>query len=242
MADGAGCHRRVGGCPVRRVATRLALVFPPEVTVPDVVGLTYDEAKPVMEAAGLVLEIEAEQFHPEIPAGRIVRQTPPAERIVRQGRHILIALSRGPEIGLVPDIVGMPLREARIAVTQAGYTLGQEFDDFSDEAVANFVTSQQPPPGAEVAKGTPINLWVGRRAAAAAEETVTIPDFRGRDIDQVVQELERLGLMPGNRWPELQSFRAGRNRPGPESGTRRGGAAGHGGGLRLQPRLAGSGA
>lgn len=184
----------------------LALVFPPEVTVPDVVGLTYDEAKPVMEAAGLVLEIEAEQFHPEIPAGRIVRQTPPAERIVRQGRHILIALSRGPEIGLVPDIVGMPLREARIAVTQAGYTLGQEFDDFSDEAVANFVTSQQPPPGAEVAKGTPIDLWVGRRAAAAAEETVTIPDFRGRDIDQVVQELERLGLMPGNRWPELSPF------------------------------------
>lgn len=181
----------------------LALVFPPEVTVPDVVGLTYDEARPIMSEAGLILEIEAEQFHREMPPGVIVRQSPPAERIVRQGRNIRVVLSRGPEIGVVPDVVSLPLREARIAVTQAGYTLGEELDDLSDDVPLNHVSAQEPPPGAEVEKGTPINLYVSRRAAAA-DELVTLPDFRGRAIDEAVEELELLGLLVGNRWPELR--------------------------------------
>lgn len=180
----------------------LALVFPPEVTVPDVVGLTYEEAKPVMDGAGLLLVIEAEQFHPDVPEGRIVRQTPPAQRIVRQGRTVEVVLSRGPEVGVVPDFTGLSLREARIAVTQAGYTLGEEFDDVRDDAPVNFVTGQQPAPGARAEKGTPINLWVAR-SAALADQAVTVPDFRGRDIEEAAAELERLGLMAGFRWPEM---------------------------------------
>lgn len=181
----------------------LALVFPPEVTVPDVVGLTYDEARPIMSEAGLVLEIESEQFHREMAPGVIIRQTPPAERTVRQGRHIRVVLSRGPELGVVPDVVALPLREARIAVTQAGYTLGEELDDPTDDVPVNHVSAQEPPPGVQLEKGTAINLWISRRAATA-DELVTVPDFRGHDIDEAVDELERLGLFVGNRWPELR--------------------------------------
>src|SRR5690606_33004637 len=54
----------------------LAHVFPPEVTVPNVVCLTYEEARPLMVAARLTLEIEAERFHPDYPASVIVRQNP----------------------------------------------------------------------------------------------------------------------------------------------------------------------
>lgn len=181
----------------------VALVFPPEVAVPNVVGLTYDEARPIMVEAGLSLEIEAEQFHPDMAPGLIVRQNPSADRIVRQGRQVRVVLSRGPETGVVPDVVGMPLRDARIAVTQAGYTLGEELDDFTDEFAVNHVSAQQPPPGAEAEKGTPINLWVSR-TAATVNELIVVPDFRGRPLDEAVAELEKLGLLVGNRWPELR--------------------------------------
>lgn len=179
----------------------LALVFPPEVTVPNVVGLTYEEARPLMDAAGLILEIEAEQFHPELAPGLIIRQNPAADRIVRQGREVRVVLSRGPQIGIVPDVTGLPLREARIAVTQAGYTLGDEFDDFTEAAPVNYVSAQEPPPGTEAPIGTPIHLWISR-SAALVNQTVVVPDFRGRSLDEAAAELEALGLSVGNRWPE----------------------------------------
>lgn len=181
----------------------LALVFPPEVTVPNVVGLTYEEARPLMVAAGLTLEIEAEQFHPDYPAGVIVRQNPAADRTVRQGRSIRVVLSRGPEMGVVPDVVGMALREARVAVTQAGFTLGEEFDDFTSSAAVNVVTGQDPPPGTAAQIGTPIHLWVSR-PPALANQTVVVPDLRGRSLEEATGELEALGLVIGNRWPELR--------------------------------------
>lgn len=181
----------------------LALVFPPEVTVPNVVGMTYEQARPLMDEAGLILEIEAEQFHAEFAAGLIVRQNPAADRTVRQGRSVKVVLSRGPEMGVVPDVTGLSLREARIAVTQAGYTLGEEFDDFASPATVNSVTAQEPLPGTQAQIGTPIHLWVSR-IAALADQTVVVPDFRGRSVDDAVAELEALGLLAGNRWPELR--------------------------------------
>src|SRR5690606_24722862 len=150
--------------------------------------------------------------------GRIVRQTPPAQRIVRQGRTVEVVLSRGPEVGVVPDFTGLSLREARIAVTLAGYTLGEEFDDVRDDAPANFVTGQQPAPGARAEKGTPINLCEAR-SAALADEAVTVPDFRGRDIEQAAAGVARRGLMAGTIGPEMNPLAPARRvlhqKPGP---------------------------
>lgn len=180
----------------------IALIFPPEVVVPDVAGLTFAEARPLMDEQGLLLEIEAEQFDPEVPQGRIVQQKPGANRTVRQGRTIQIVLSRGPELGRVPDVTNMPLRDARIVLTQAGYTLGDEVEQSSDDVPPNYVWDQQPAADTELNKGAAVALWVNRTAETAAE-TIVLPDFRGQPLAAAEAELEDLGLMAGNKWPEF---------------------------------------
>lgn len=179
----------------------LSLIFPPEVTVPDVVGLTYAEARGLMAANGLILVIEAERHDRHVPAGHIIRQNPEGGRTVRQGRTVYITLSRGPELGVVPDVTGRPLREARLVLTQEGYVLGEEIAAFEPGVPVNYVVGQEPAPGAEVEKGTPVNLWVNRPQEEAA--TVVVPDVRGRTLADAKAQLESLGLVLGNAWPEI---------------------------------------
>ncbi|HEY8497173.1 MAG TPA: Stk1 family PASTA domain-containing Ser/Thr kinase [Limnochordales bacterium] len=179
----------------------LSLIFPPEVTVPDVVGLTYAEARELMAQNGLILVIEAERHDRNVPAGHIIRQSPEGGRTVRAGRTVHVTLSRGPELGVVPDVTGRPLREARLMLTQEGYVLGEEITAFEPGAPLNTVVGQEPAPGAEVEKGTPVNLWVNRPQEEAA--TVVVPDLRGRTLADAEAELEKLGLLLGNAWPEV---------------------------------------
>ena len=179
----------------------LRIIFPPEVTVPDVIGMTYAEASALMSERGLLLVIEGERHDRLVPPGHIMRQSPEAGRTVRQGRTVNVTLSRGPELGVVPDVTGRPLREARLVLTQEGYVLGEEITAFEPGVGLNYVVGQDPPPGAEVEKGTPITLWVSRPAEEAP--TVAVPDLRGRTLAEAERMLQDLGLVLGNAWPEV---------------------------------------
>lgn len=178
------------------------VIFPPEVDVPGVTGLTYEEAQPLMRAAGLTINVEAEIFDRHVPEGAIVRQSPEAGRVVRKGREISVALSRGPELGSVPDVTGQPVRDARVLLTQAGYTLAEEIEQPDATVAANQVVSQEPLPGTELEKGSSITLWVSKPAAAVAQ-TVVVPDLRGKQLSAAEAELAEIGLVSGNKWPEM---------------------------------------
>lgn len=178
----------------------LSLIFPPEVVVPDVVGLTYAEARGLMTLNGLLLVIEAERHDRNVPAGHIIRQNPEGGRTVREGRTVYVTLSRGPELGIVPDVTGRPLREARLVLTQEGYVLGEEIAAFEPAVPVNYVVGQDPPPGVEAEKGTPVTLVVNRPQGAPM---VVVPDLRGRTLAEAETLLQPLGLELGNAWPEL---------------------------------------
>ena len=52
------------------------------------------------------------------------RADPDPQRVVKAGRVVELAMSLGPEIAEVPDVTGLPEREARLILTQQGFTLG----------------------------------------------------------------------------------------------------------------------
>lgn len=179
----------------------LGLIFPPEVDVPEIVGLTYDEALPLTQAAGLLLRVDAEAFDQNVPEGFIARQTPEGGRTVRKGREVAVVLSRGPEMAVLPDVTGMPVRDARVRLTQEGFTLGAEEPAEGADAPANEVVAQDPAPNTTLKKGTPVTLWVSKPGAGSVSR-VELPDFRGQSLQAVEDRLAELGLVPGNRWAE----------------------------------------
>ncbi|HHW71817.1 MAG TPA: Stk1 family PASTA domain-containing Ser/Thr kinase [Firmicutes bacterium] len=176
------------------------ILFPDDVRVPDIVGLHEMEALRVLRNVDLVLTVEQRLFDNEVPAGYIISQDPLPGRMVKQYREIAVRVSQGPEEVEMPSFIGLSLREAKVALTQAGFVEGENTEIYDPQVNPGIVLEQQPEPGEIVAKGTAVSLVLSKAA-----EPFTLPDFRGQDFELVKQQLAALGLPLGNSWPEYST-------------------------------------
>jgi hypothetical protein len=115
------------------------------VTVPNLVGLTVQEARQATEQAGLVLET------PEA-TGRVIGQRPRAGRSVPRGKVVRVTVEAIPLL-IVPDVVGMTVQRARRTVERAGLRL-------TAPNLEGSVIGQQPPAGSSAVPGTTVVVTV----------------------------------------------------------------------------------
>ena len=182
-------------------STRLLdLLFPQEVMVPTVVGRTEAEARAILAQQSLEFGVDQRIYSDSVPMGYVIRQDPEPGRRVREGRRVWVTLSLGPEVGVVPDVVGRPLREAQVAITQGGFVLGEVTTRYEARLAPNTVVLQDPAAGSRLEKGRPINLVVSRGEQPI--QTVTLPDFTGLPLEQVKAQIESLGLQLGSTWAQ----------------------------------------
>jgi len=179
-------------------------LFPDEVRVPNVVGLFELEAGRVLRDADLVLKVEQSIFDNEVPAGHIISQDPMAGRMVKQNREILVRVSLGPEEVEMPSVIGLTAREAKLGLTQAGFVLGEEEEQYDPEVSPGIILEQWPEPGEIVMKGMAVNLVVSKEQEAPL--SFALPDFRGQDFELVKAQIRELGLPLGNSWPEYSTI------------------------------------
>ncbi|WP_409485581.1 PASTA domain-containing protein [Arsenicicoccus dermatophilus] len=109
-----------------RPFSKVALVVsrgPRPVPVPSVVGRTPTSARKMLSEVGLgYAENPARAFSGTVPDGSIVAQTP-ATGTLHAGRSVTVVLSKGPEMVLVPGVVGRSKDDARQALEAAGFTV-----------------------------------------------------------------------------------------------------------------------
>lgn len=77
------------------------------VDVPDLYGLTLDEAREGLENLGLVMvEDPVPVYNDVVTQGRILYQVPQPKKRIKTGRQVEVTLSLGPEEKTVPDLTG----------------------------------------------------------------------------------------------------------------------------------------
>ena len=162
-----------------------------EVVLPDVAGLTLEEAERILVEADLAVRDTVERWSADVPAGRVLEETPPAGSRVKPGRGAVLVVSRGLKQQRVPEVAGQTLRYARLTLSQQGYELGDVLRVPSDEVTRGFVITSEPPPGSVLAQGERVNLLV----SDGPEEPVWImPDLRGRDLRLTADKLRFAGF------------------------------------------------
>ncbi|MFS8571903.1 MAG: Stk1 family PASTA domain-containing Ser/Thr kinase [Clostridia bacterium] len=177
------------------------LIFPEVVRVPDIVGLEPAEAKSLLDAVGLRLSPEVtDVYSRDVAAGRIVRQDPEANHMVRMGREVKITVSRGPEYVVVPDVVGLPKIEAQLLITQQKLVMGEIREEYNPNLPPNTVIAQDPPAQARLEAGSAVDIVVAR--GSQPQQTVTTPDVRGLPLEEAQARLETAGLVRGQLHPE----------------------------------------
>ncbi|MBE3582874.1 MAG: Stk1 family PASTA domain-containing Ser/Thr kinase [Limnochordaceae bacterium] len=175
---------------------------PPEVRVPNVVGLTQAEAERVLRDQDLHLQIDAEVYSEDKPAGTVISQDPVADTRVRAKRPVHVTLSKGPELVLVPDVVGYTLRQAQAALQDQGLVASEPAYTFSVRIPEGQVVEQSPAASTYLKRGGQVKLVVSQGPPPPAQ--VSVPDLRDSTVDQARTTLESLGLHVGNIWSDFR--------------------------------------
>ena len=170
--------------------------LPPPITdveVPNVIGMTIEEALEELEYFGLSLRVRDEVISEEFSEGRIVSQQPAEGTVVREGMEISVNISRGVREGTVPRIIGVLEGDVVMILEQHGLLPGVRTSR-SDNAPAGVVISQSPEPGTEITPGMTINFVVSEGRAI---QEGTVPALVGMGLDEATSALASEGLLLG---------------------------------------------
>jgi serine/threonine-protein kinase len=147
------------------IAAVIRALYVPVVTVPDLAGLTAEEAASKLKTAGLEFAPDISyDFSDTVAKDRVMAQTVPAEEKVKQGRAIGITLSRGMALLRLPDLKSdhPSLENAEIRLTQAGFSAEtvETVAESSNAVARNHVINQDPAPGTEWPPDGKITIWI----------------------------------------------------------------------------------
>jgi serine/threonine-protein kinase len=159
---------------------------PRKTTVPDVVGLKYDDAVKLLRDAGL--DWRRRDVFSDRRAGRVVAQEPESGEEVVEGTVVLLRVSKGAEKVTVPNVLDQTESSARAELEQAGFEV-QVLQAPSDNTAEGLVSDQAPDAGEKVKKGSTVQITV-----SSGPQTVTVPNVEGQDEDSATQELEDAGF------------------------------------------------
>jgi serine/threonine-protein kinase len=172
------------------------------VQVPDVRGLTSDEAAERLVEAGLELGDLEELRHPRADSGRVVGQSPLPGQLARPGSPARLTLSLGPEWSRIPAVTGLRADRALDMLRTIG--LAVEVDSVEVQAPRGRIVAVRPEEGTEISLPGSVSVTV-----SLGPPTVLMPTVLGLDEREARDSLAALGLDVG----EVEEvFRFGRDR------------------------------
>jgi beta-lactam-binding protein with PASTA domain/tRNA A-37 threonylcarbamoyl transferase component Bud32 len=153
-------QRPAPGTELERGATVVLIPSqgPPPVPVPDLAGLSLEEARAELARAGLEAEVRR-VWHDRVPEGRVVRQSPTATSTLPEGSAVEVVVSRGHAPVDVPDVIGAPEARATKALEAAGFEVSV-ITGFSKKVERGHVIAVSPEPGTTQPYGSQVQLTV----------------------------------------------------------------------------------
>ena len=168
-----------------------------EVTLPSVVGLPQEEGLALLSEVGARVRHREDQdrFDDEVLPGAIVQQRPKAGTPIKRGRVVEIALSRGRQTVVVPDLVDQPMQTVVINLKASGLTLGRSLQVYTGVGTEGRVVRHEPAAGEEVDPLTPVDLFV---RLPEASESFVMPELIYRDYESVRHFFDAHGFRVGS--------------------------------------------
>jgi serine/threonine-protein kinase len=164
-----------------------------KVEIPDVTGLSLDEAKQIF--AELFTEItEVDEFNDTYNQGVIFDQSPPAgsmlESLSGEKLSIILYVSKGERTFNMPDLTGKKLVNAEATLENRDLEIDEIVYEFSDIQPADLIFKQTPPADSKITKSTAITIYISK---GENPESV-IPDILGFLEDEALEMLTSYGF------------------------------------------------
>ena len=127
--------------------------------VPNLVGLSKEDANAEITGAGLVAGLVTEAYSETVAKDIVMSQMPESRAIVNEEAPIEITVSLGPQ-PTVPDVLGMTETDARTAIEAADLVVGTITQEPDNDVDAGEVARQDPTGGSRLDIGGKVNLVI----------------------------------------------------------------------------------
>ena len=164
-----------------------------QVDVPDVRGMTEDEARDELNDKNLGMRVSGREASDEYDKGEIISQDPGEGEKVDEHTTIEVVVSTGPETKMVkvPNVVDAKEADAEKEIEDAGLIVKKEFEA-SDDVDAGRVISVSPDAGTEVEEGSEVTIVV---STGPETKMVAVPKLVGREAADAEAALTSAGLV-----------------------------------------------
>jgi eukaryotic-like serine/threonine-protein kinase len=156
------------------------------VSVPNVVGATWDSAQTALRQRDLV-PVEVQENSDDVDKGSVIRTEPGSGTKVGRSQNIRVVVSLGPQQVTIPDLSNQSQDAAQQALEAAGLQVGAINSDYSPDVPEGTVMSSDPASGTVHTKDTVVNLTV-------SNGKVKLPNVTQQPFSTANSTLAGLGL------------------------------------------------
>lgn len=168
------------------------------ITVPELIGLTKEQAEKILTEKGLRLYIADSLYNPKTVKGGVLEQDPKANTQVKHNRTIYVTVNAmRPPLVKMPDLHDLTLRDAKARLETYGLQLGniRYVPDIAFNAVVfQEYKGKKIEPGTMIERGSVIDLALGQ---GESDEMVKVPQLVGLSIKEAIAELQSNSLNLG---------------------------------------------
>jgi serine/threonine-protein kinase len=156
-------------------------------TVPDVVGVSVDDALTELRKQGLVNVTLEDDYRDDYEPGTVLSSTPAAFAEASKEKGVVVVVARDPHV-TIPSVVGVDEGTAKSKLGELGLTVAVKRAS-SRTVASGIVMSVSPSPDRIVVRGTTVTLTV-----STGPRTESVPYVVGWSADDAMDELDDAGF------------------------------------------------
>ncbi len=169
---------------------KVVVQAPGPTVVPNVVGMTGDQARELLQGRGFLLALHAQRADARVPSGAVIEQAPLAGSQIESGATVRAVISLGPIV--VPELAGLDAAEAGRKLAALGLTSAGKREQASESVAAGKVIGSEPPSGSALGADAAVGLVISTGVASRA-----VPQVVGQRLPQATKLLQDAGLLLG---------------------------------------------
>jgi len=154
-----------------------------EIRIPDITGITLNQARTMLELEGLDMRISGEEYSETVPSGVVTSQNPLPNTSIKFNRIVEVIVSKGTEKVKIPFVKGLLVSNATDILLKVGIVISETTYVFDNNYVENVVIGTEPPANSYISKGGMVTLYVSK---GKIENYVQIPNLNGLPSDSAL--------------------------------------------------------
>ncbi len=164
-----------------------------EISLPDIVGKTLEDAKKLLTEANIKYQYEEEVSDEELD--KVLRVVDAEGKELAVGAMlnpedtVKIFYSGGPESIKVPDVSNYTYERAKTKLESEGFSVSVDYET-SETVEADAITRTEPAADTEVPKGSKIIIW-----RSSGKPKVVVPTVVNKSASKAKNAIEKVGLV-----------------------------------------------